>query len=69
MTERLKPCPFCNTEVHLEKAKWYTTNWIIAGEHDDECPFFFMEQSIAYESVKEATKSWNRRADEEGKGW
>ena len=64
MTEKLKPCPFCNTEVHLEKAKWYSFYFKIVGEHDDKCPFFYMYQHIAYESKKEAIEVWNRRVDE-----
>jgi hypothetical protein len=58
MNDNLKPCPFCNGEVILEK-----TNWIVGllGVRNA----LLILGGIGLQKKQQAKNKWNRRADNE----
>ena len=67
MTEKLKPCPFCNghAKMHCAKANASGTKlcyWIqCAFEGDIDCPC--LPKTMIYDTSEEAIDAWNTRAD------
>lgn len=60
MSEELKPCPFCGGEARII-AKPYEPK-VFVGCDDDTC-LGFSGLGWLYDSEKEATEAWNRRAE------
>lgn len=60
MSEELKPCPFCGGEARII-AKPYEPK-VCVGCDDDTC-LGFSGLGWLYDSEKEATEAWNRRAE------
>lgn len=60
MSEELKPCPFCGGEARII-AKPYEPK-VCVGCDDDTC-LGFSGLGWLYDSDKEATEAWNRRAE------
>lgn len=60
MSDELKPCPFCVGEARII-AKPYEPK-VCVGCDDDTC-LGFSGLGWLYDSEKEATEAWNRRAE------
>ena len=60
MSSELKPCPFCGGEARII-AKPYEPK-VCVGCDDDTC-LGFSGLGWLYDSEKEATEAWNRRAE------
>lgn len=60
MSEELKPCPFCGGDARII-AKPYEPK-VCVGCDDDTC-LGFSGLGWLYDSEKEATEAWNRRAE------
>lgn len=60
MSEELKPCPFCGGDARII-AKPYEPK-VCVGCDDDTC-LGFSGLGWLYDSEKEATEDWNRRAE------
>lgn len=63
MCSGLKPCPFCGGEARII-AKPYEPK-VCVGCDDDTC-LGFSGLGWPYDSEKEATEAWNRRAERSG---
>ncbi len=60
MTDKLKPCPFCNGEAEMVESFLYgkVKGYLVSCK---KC----MCETRLYSSKQNAEKAWNRRADNE----
>lgn len=58
MTGKLKPCPFCGGEAHLDKAYSYLSDTVIYCEGCDSV--FTLDD--CHKTAEEIVKAWNNRA-------
>ena len=56
MTDKLKPCPLCNSEVTIEKNE--LNCWVVRCS---KCPLDFGR--YWYAKKQQVKNKWNRRAD------